>query len=845
MLLVALIHISGFAQTKVLDTASYKAWRSLSNTEISLNGKWVKYTVSDRRDVTHFYNTETGKTQELNGTENANFCDEGNWIKYTLASGGTCFKHLSDGKTLAWKRSGFVQDQQHSPWISYYQNVKNVNSLILINLNGGDSVVIHGVSKSVFIGKGSSIVYTAGSNLYIGNINGSKKKIASDVADFEYDESKSSGTYLSAGKLYAFNGSGSIGGLLLDFNAIHPPTGFNLNPKAIDFQKGAEAIVLELSSSAVTTNQRRPLKRAEKPPFDLELWTWNEPVQPRLRTRGTADLYHPDLKFIYNLTSGTWFQLPLENPTVLLIPGNSQLNQVLYTDPAPYQIKVDYLYHNNVDVYSLNTLTGEKRLLQKEAKNTPQWSPNGRYALTYDNEKGQWLKLANGGTSFEPVSAAIPYPVSDEQFDMPEAPPAYGLAGWMDGGNSAVVYDHYDVWVIDLTGKRTPYCLTQQVGRKNKTVLRFLGAAFTGNLDNRKLLRFDSFNEITKSRGMYIQKLGKAPEKLTESADFNVKILGVANNGNVLFVKESFNVFPDLWCANDKFNLQKRITDINPQQRDFNWGTASIVSWKTFDGTYDQGLLYLPAGYDARKKYPVIVDFYEKHTDDLHEYYTPIYSQATLDIPTYVSKGYIIFRPDVHFKTGYPGESALNCVSSGTQYLIDEGIADPKKIGIQGHSFSGFEVAYILTRSSLFACANVGAGVVNMTYNYTAMRSNGASNMFKYEVEQSRIGGNLWDARDAYIRNSPILNADKITTPILIFHNDKDGAVPFSQGLDLFIAMRRLSKPAWLLNYKGENHTLNGSAAQQDFTQRLGEFFDYYLKGKPAAEWMSQGLDIK
>ena len=199
--------------------------------------------------------------------------------------------------------------------------------------------------------------------------------------------------------------------------------------------------------------------------------------------------------------------------------------------------------------------------------------------------------------------------------------------------------------------------------------------------------------------------------------------------------------------------------------------------------------------------------------------------------------------PDIHFTVGAPGESSYSAVVSGTRMLIDRGIADKERIGIQGHSWSGYQVAYLVTRTNMFACASPGAAVSNMVSAYTGIRTgSGMPRMFMYEETQSRLGKSLWEDKEMYLRHSPILNADKIETPLLIFHCDRDEAVPYAEGLNLFLAMRRLQKPAWLLNYKGERHFLYNRAAEIDWTIRLQQFFDHYLKDTPEPRWMREGI---
>ncbi len=162
---------------------------------------------------------------------------------------------------------------------------------------------------------------------------------------------------------------------------------------------------------------------------------------------------------------------------------------------------------------------------------------------------------------------------------------------------------------------------------------------------------------------------------------------------------------------------------------------------------------------------------------------------------------------------------------------------------MQGHSWGGYQTAYLATQTDMFACGESGAPVSNMTSAYGGIRwGTGMSRMFQYEKSQSRIGDTLWNARDKYINNSPLFFADKVNTPLLILHNDQDTAVPWYQGIELFVALRRLEKPAWMLNYNGEPHGVMGDANRKDFAKRMQQFFDHYLKGEAMPVWMADGL---
>ena len=298
----------------------------------------------------------------------------------------------------------------------------------------------------------------------------------------------------------------------------------------------------------------------------------------------------------------------------------------------------------------------------------------------------------------------------------------------------------------------------------------------------------------------------------------------------------------ELFATADMKNLTQ-LTDLADQQKNYNWLTAELVKWKMFDGKMSEGLLFKPEDFDPKKKYPVIFYFYERNADGLYNYRAPAPSASTINIPYFVSNGYLVFDPNIYYKNGEPGESAYNSVVSAAKHLAKLPFVDSAKMAIQGQSWGGYQVAYLVTRTKMFAAAGAGAPVANMTSAYGGIRwGSGLSRQFQYERSQTRIGASLWQRIDLYIKNSPLFSADKIVTPLLIMHNDKDGAVPWYQGIEFFTALRRLNKKVWLLQYNDEDHNLVERRNRKDLSIRLSQFFDHYLKGAPAPRWMTEGV---
>jgi dipeptidyl aminopeptidase/acylaminoacyl peptidase len=288
----------------------------------------------------------------------------------------------------------------------------------------------------------------------------------------------------------------------------------------------------------------------------------------------------------------------------------------------------------------------------------------------------------------------------------------------------------------------------------------------------------------------------------------------------------------------------KKLSVTNPQQSKYNWGTAELVEWMSFDRQKLQGILYKPENFEPSKKYPMVVYFYERSSDGLYSYSAPSPSASTINKTFAVSNGYLVFVPDIPYVIGYPGQSCYNAVVSGTYALLDRfSFIDKDRLGLDGQSWGGYQIAYLVTETDLFACAYAGAAVVNMTSAYGGIRwESGMSRMFQYEHTQSRIGGTLWEKPAQFIENSPIFYVPKIHTPLLLMNNDADGAVPWYQGIEFITALRRLGKPAWMLSYNDEAHNLVKRPNRKDISIRKMQFLDHYLKGAPMPYWMNNGI---
>ncbi len=511
---------------------------------------------------------------------------------------------------------------------------------------------------------------------------------------------------------------------------------------------------------------------------------------------------------------------------------------VIMRNNATYDVARSWEYPWRSDYYVHNLMTGTTNLLIKNTGGGPTWSPDGNHAVYYNFDTRHWHVVHLETQEDRNLTASTGVAFHDVDDDHPALPPSYGFGGFDKDGN-ALLYDKYDIWSADLTSNATPIKLTS--GRENNITYR------TQRLDreNRNLasylngsLLLDSYDHKTKDS--YIVTL--KGDAIVKREGYDSSAFAKAKNTNTLLYRSSnFQNYPDVYLWNN--GSTKRLTEANPQQRDFKWGTVELFKWKAYDGVPLEGLIYKPEGFDPKKKYPMIVYFYEKYADRLHGYRSPQPSASTVNFSYLTSNDYVVFVPDIVYKDGHPGESAYNCIVSGTEAVANLGYVDRDAMALQGQSWGGYQTAYLVTRTNMYAAGMAGAPVSNMTSAYGGIRwGSGLSRAFQYERTQSRLGKNLWDGFDLYIENSPLFHIPKIETPLLMMHNDADGAVPYYQGIEMFMGMRRLNKPAWLLVYNKEAHNLRKMKNKRDLSVRMMQFFDHYLKGEPAPLWMTQGL---
>jgi dipeptidyl aminopeptidase/acylaminoacyl peptidase len=637
-------------------------------------------------------------------------------------------------------------------------------------------------------------------------------------------------------ELYFFNGD--TVNKIIDTNSVEIPKNWTL-------QKNSKLYFSKKGNRLFFTTNLRPEQEPDDTLLDeekvkVDIWHWDDPrIQPEQNKNLNKDKARTFLA-VYNIKDKRIFQLADSTlPAVRTLQhGNSPI--ALGVSNLKYRKETNWNMPYKRDIYVVNLDNGERELLLEGYRGYASLSAAGNYIICYEPNDSCWYSINLTTKKKINLTADLEINFFDEEHDMPMLPDPYGVAGWTNDDKYVLIYDAFDIWKIKPDGSEKTN-LTN--GRVDSVKYRYHRMDYERYFVEDTLM-LTVFDNKTKDGGYSTYTFEtKELKNLVKSSHYYSWLYKSKYANKILWSTESFNEYPELKFSNIDFSDTKTLTSLGNQINQYYWGNAKLVSWKSLTGEQLEGLLYKPENFDSEKKYPMIVYFYETYSNSLHRFYKPKPSRSVINFPLYTSNDYIIFIPDIHYTTGQPGQDAYNAIISGTDFMISKGYIDPDKIGIQGQSWGGYQVAYLVTQTDKYAAGMAGAPVSNMTSAYGGIRwGSGMSRMFQYEKTQSRLGVTLWEDRETYIKNSPVFFADKVTTPLLIMHNDNDGAVPWYQGIEYYMALRRLEKKVWMLTYNNEEHNLRDRPNCIDLSLRMMQFFDHYLKDYPAPYWMNYGI---
>ena len=888
------------AGKEAMDHTIYEGWNNLERPLISNNGQWVSYEADPARGDGHLvlYRTGQGKRSSFERGCDAVFAPTSAFLAFrikppdslTREAGRNKIKKeempvdslgivlTSDTSLLLYSRvRSFRLPEDDGDWMAFLHEPESdslhnnhghkrieTGQLYILHPSGGEMQSFDDVSEYRISGNGNLVGFISASGdsasiVTVGTYNtgtgqtrilfedrGTACRLAlSETGDrlaflYHRDTAKIVGY-----DLYGWSVRSGEARLLLDSLSEGLPSGWGISKYGnLWFSKDASRLFF--GTAPIPPEQREDsLDDEDKPKLDI--WNWNDGLLQTMQKIGLKSEQQRTYLAEYSFGQERMHQLGDETVEEVHTAWKGTGDYAIGFDYTPYEKLVSWKSGRYRDVYLVSLSDGEKTRLLSAKKGPVMLSPASRYVLWYEQADSNWYVHDIGRDELSCITCGTDVPYYSETFDKPGEPNPYGVAGWTRDDESVLIYDRYDTWKFDPSGNSLPLNLTNGNGRKEHIVYRYRRLSDDiGWIPSDEPLFLEGLDEDDKQTGFYTASLFLTtdPEELI-AGPYSFESPVRQKDGKILLYRRgSFTDYPDLWITDMDFRDPKQVSRVNPQAGRYFWGKPELVHWTSLNGDSLDGILYVPEQMDPGKKIPMIVYFYERSSSGMYRHRIPSPSRSTINIPWCVSNGYAVFVPDIVYRVGYPGQSAFDAVVSGTLAMLREHeFIDAGHVGVQGQSWGGYQVAYLVTRTDIFKAAMAGAPVSNMTSAYGGIRwGTGMSRMFQYEETQSRIGGSLWERPDLYLENSPLFRADRINTPLLIMHNDHDGAVPWYQGIELFTALRRLEKPAWMLVYNGENHNLNNWADRKDLSIRMMQFFDHYLKGSPAPDWMTRGI---
>ncbi|GAB5554453.1 MAG: prolyl oligopeptidase family serine peptidase [Saprospiraceae bacterium] len=883
-LLLSICILSLSAQDKkALTLEDYKDWSRITNTAISPDGEWMTYAYSPNEgDTAKFFIRELEGDEIYSGwnAKTIRFSNDSKWLGFLVSPTKsemealkkkkkpvTSALHLYNLNNQTVDTIKAVQGYRFSE-VSNYLAIKKAKSnsdaehtgtdLIIRNLNDGTTLNIGNVSEYDFNEKGSLIAYLvdadgdSGNGVYIRDLETQGTwPLHSGRATYSQLSWNEEGDQLAAlfgitpeGKVQRENTLLWASGLQAGMNALGAAQTYVPN-KADDFPEAyliSEYYAPKWNEAGTQLflgikAQQDVLKEKEELEANVDVWHWkDEVVQSRQMKTANQDRKSTYLS-VLNLSNQRFVQLETEDrPDV---ESNEKSAWAVASVDTAYRTKRN-MPSGYADLYRIDTRNGATALIAEKVYHDLGIAPMGDYAV-YSREGMMMLYHFEKGETTN-ITKRLDVSFQNKDFDRPVEKPTYGIGAWSSDGKWVMLNNKYDIYAFSLQSDKV-LNLTKGLGKKENIRFRLMQLdPEAETLDVEQPLLLSAYGEWTKKSGYYGVSWGKQPKALR----YLDKMLGrpaKAKDADVImYTEQTFEEFSDYWVTDLSFKSPQKVTNANPQITDFKWGRRVLVDYTDQRGHKLQATLALPAGYEKGKKYPMIIYFYEKMSQRHHQFSMPTYDDRP-HMSTYASNGYLVLMPDIIYDEGKPGSSALDDITSAAQEVIDLGYADPKRIGLQGHSWGGYESSFILTQTDMFACTVTGAPLTNLISMYNvAYKRTGNLNGPILEWSQGRMGVSPWDNMELYRSQSPIHHAQNISTPFLILHGTADGAVDWVQGLEYYATARRLGKEVILLSYPDEPHHLQKEANQKDFQIRMKQYFDYYLKDVTPPVWIKEGV---
>jgi hypothetical protein len=841
-----------------LDTSVFDRWQVLSSPSISNNGQWVIYKIWNKPKGSTslvIQSTCADRKREWRDISTGNFTAQSDQFVF-------CFK----GKDSIWIYTMSDDSLTYIPGASNFQLIEAGSDEFLLyrvgkvlwlrNLRLKEARSFDGVSEYVCSGDGKAILLKGDSTVEWIDLPDFSQKIiyhGTGAGYFVFDRVNQQVCFLvkaSEGgpishSLWLYQAGQNFAERVVDDQQLQLENEYDVG-QPIQFSKNGRDILFNLETKTTQPNTIEDMPR-------LRLWSYNDSVLKSEQMAGGPSIKR---KFaaVLHIQAGKVVRLEYENDRIKI--SNEQDGDYLPLLHSTGSRREFYWNAKFQESLFLVSVRDGKRIKINENPECKRilfydLAPNGDYFIYYDAWARDYFSYDIRTGECRNITKGIKAIWSTENDEPSSVLISVGIAGYMDRGHAVLIYSQRDIYQVSLDGTYPPINLTGKGNGNGNIIFRF--AMFYTNGKDFKIgeeIILNAFDKFSKDNGFYSVTLGK-PGSLRKLIMQPYVIGGGGIDGldtypiwkakdTSLYLVQRMNVreSSNLFLTKD-FKTYQSISDVH-NERAYNWMTSQLIRWKTPDGHFTQGILYKPENFNPHRKYPVLFYYYERFSDGLNAYIPPEWSEGPINIPYYVSNGYLVFVPDIYYRIGYPGKSACNAIVSAALYLSRFPWVDAKHMGIQGHSFGGYETDYVVAHTHIFIAACSASGWADYVAGYGEIHS-GESRQPAYEFGRERIGVSLWERPDLYIQNSPIFLADRIATPLLMMNNPSDNQVPFTQGEELFTALRRLGKKAWMLEYEDGDHNVFDKNAV-DFTIRTKEFFDYYLKEAPAPSWMLNGI---
>jgi dipeptidyl aminopeptidase/acylaminoacyl peptidase len=580
---------------------------------------------------------------------------------------------------------------------------------------------------------------------------------------------------------------------------------------------------------------------------DVQVWHARDTrIIPMQRAQERRDLERTLLS-VWHVDEDRFLQLGTDlMASTAIVPGGRHVTEA---DDSPYAGDVMF---GRVwqDVTVIDVGTGERTPILDRVRYLAGGSPQGRYVLYFRGE--DWWAYDIEVGVHNNLTGELDGTFADREYDYPveQLPPVgFSPAGWVDGDDAVLLRDRFDTWAVSPRGEGGRRLTGGQADnlRHTPVVLDRDQEWF----DSREPVYFQLFGERTKQSGFARASLREDGSAFATRGDVERLVLEDAGLARLARAKDAevyawvaqrFDDSPDVFVAGPDLSGGRQVTATNPFQDQYAWGRAEVVDFTSRTGVDLQATLLYPAGYEAGRRYPMIVYTYERLSDGLHRYIVPT-ERSYYNFQVWTQRGYFVLQPDIVYRPREPGVSAVDAVVPAVQRIVNLGMVDPDRVGLVGHSWGGYQATYIPTRTDIFAASVAGAPLTNFLSMMGAVHWRpGLPETGHWETGQARMDVPYWEDFEAHVRNSPAAHIEDLSTPMLMMFGDEDGTVDFRQGVEFYNYARRAGKEFVLLVYPGADHGLRREENQIDYHRRILEWFGHYLQDEPAPEWMSDGL---